>query len=336
MDDRLFGSEAPPLEGLSMVVLGAGGAGVASLSRMRRRLPAEARLVAYDTSQAALSRLPEGVEPRLLAPAVYGGRGSAGDALGLRAWLEETGGPEAHCREADLVVLVGAVGGGTGAAALPWLAARLADAPGVLLGHLIVPLGLESHRAMERGERALDELATRLNAWLALSNDRLEGSRAEGTPLADAWRAGDRVLLDLLARLAPASEAVLPVDAADALGFLRHGGPLHWGRGRGSGPDRLEAALDGAFADDVLRPHELPPHRALLWLRGAGVSAGEHRAAVAATAARLAPASDGTPGSVRVGVEEGPEGLEAAVLASPFSVPEPVLPEPAADIAALA
>ncbi|MCH7493562.1 hypothetical protein IIA16_02465 [bacterium] len=85
--------------------------------------------------------------------------------------------------------------------------------------------------------------------------------------------------------------------------------------------------MDAAWDHGVHRPGQ-PPHRALLWLRGAGVSASEHRAAVAAVAGRLAPAPDGSPGSVRIGVEEANQGLEASLLASPLPVPTPLAPAP--------
>lgn len=332
MDERLFGGDAPAAEGLAIAVVGAGGAGCASLARMRRQLGPTVSMFALDTSASALSRLPEGVAGVLLAGATFGGRGTAGEAEALAAALtEEPLALDLPQPAPDLVVLVGALGGGTGTAALPWLAERLAGLETILVGHLIQPLGLESQRALDLGERAHENLALRLNAHLTVSNDRLQGSRAEGTTLADAWRAGDRLLIDLLDRLVPPPAAVLHLDPADALGFLRHGGALHFGQGRGTGPERLEAALEAAWGHGILRPADHPAHRALLWLRGAGVSAGEHRAAVATVAGRLAPAQDGSPGIVRVGVEEGPQGLEASLLASPLAMPTPLAPAPGAD-----
>ncbi|MBC8514840.1 hypothetical protein H8D30_03155 [bacterium] len=328
MPENLFGDDAPR-PGLSLHIIGVGGAGCNTLLRLRRHLSSTVVMTALDTSQDSLASCGAGIHTCLLANKRFGGRGAGDDADGLALFLEsEKSLPfEANPLGTDLIVLVGSLGGATGSATLPWLTQRLADTTDptddstILLGFFIQPLAMESALAVDRSEQTLEYLSHDLNSYMVVLNDRLANTQPKGTFLEDAWYAADQTLVHLLDALSPKTTGTLEIDPGHILSFLRFGGQLHFGTGTGEGAKRVEESLEGAVKDGFLRPLRSPPHRALVWVDGPGITTEEHKTMVESVAARLSPAPDGLTGSVRLAQRQKNGKMTLSLLLSPEAIP---------------
>lgn len=255
--------------------VGVGGAGVGAILRLREAAPEGLRFVALDTSGQVLSLararaaqdpgLPE-LHTVLLSEGTEG-LGTGGDA-GLAAAAARAAAASVleAVGQAEVVLLAGGLGGGTGAGATPQLARLLRDAGCVVIGFGIMPFGFESAPRQTRAEEALGCLRAACDSCLALDNDRLLASAAAEESLDVALRVADDLIRQAASGLVAlaACEAWLRLDLPTAEELLAEGGDACLALGLGRGPQPAGRAMRAALASPLTDMKALRQARSVL------------------------------------------------------------------------
>jgi len=182
--------ESMPLPPLIKLV-GVGGAGVNIVSRIGAT-PLEGLACAImDCDARKLGESPV-TEKWLLGEAQRRGLSTGGElelgrqaAEASREKLASAGGG------ADLLFLVAGLGGGTGSAAAPLVAAEATKAGGLVIGFAVLPFSFEGGRRAKQAEAALVSLRRACDAVIVLPNDLLLQEAGEGAGALAAFEQAD-------------------------------------------------------------------------------------------------------------------------------------------------
>ncbi len=210
-----------------VLVLGLGGAGGRTVQTLST-LPESAGLMlaVFDTDHNALERLtalPE--ECRILCDNQWLlGQGTGGDPIkGQRALSRENSRLQAVMNQADLLIIVGGLGGGTatGGAGVAARLARSLSKPAILL--MEMPFAFEGYGRSKCAEDGLRELLALSDTVLGIPNDLLFSVLPAETAFAEAFRMADmefaRTILGLIDVLQPGN--LLSANTGDLASILR-------------------------------------------------------------------------------------------------------------------
>jgi len=271
--------ELPPPPLLKLV--GVGGAGVNIVSRISTEpFAREANgteglaLAVMDCDARKLGESPVG-EKWLLGEVQRRGLSTGGELeLGRQAAEASRDSLASAGGGADLLFLVAGLGGGTGSAAAPLVAAEATKAGGLVIGFAVLPFSFEGGRRAKQAEAALVSLRRACDAVIVLPNDLLLQETSEAATALSAFEQADewiaravRALWRLLCKT-----GLMNVDfAALQRAFEYRGSKTVFGLGFGAGVGERRTSLDGEVAalatagpptPDALADHVLASLRA--------------------------------------------------------------------------
>lgn len=317
-DDAL----ARPDEERPIVILGIGGGG-AAIAAHAAELGARPPIVltAADTDREALERC-RGIETILLSGQWTAQRGTGGDLLvGERAASATTGELEELIQPARLLIIVTALGGGTGAGAAK-VVGRIAQKHGVLtLLAATLPFSFEGNGRQRDADEGLEPLRHLVDAVIAVPNDMLFNTLAADTPVSEAFTMTDGILARValgLGRLG-FSRGVLPADFSRLRNLLhRRSATCSLAVGHGRGENRWQTAVEQFMecpllgGDTALQQADF----ALLTIVGdESLAIGEVRAAMTALQERFADSAHLITGAY---VSPDVDGLELTGIAGRY------------------
>ena len=210
-----------------VLVLGLGGAGGKTVQTLST-LPEAANLMltVFDTDRNALERLtalPEECKVLCDTPWLLG-QGTGGDPIkGQRAFSRENNRLQSVISQADLVIIVGGLGGGTatGGAGVAARMARSLSKPAILL--MEMPFAFEGYGKCKCAEDGLRELLENSDTVLCIPNDLLFSVLPSETAFAEAFRLADmefaRTIIGLIDILQPGN--LLSANTGDLASILR-------------------------------------------------------------------------------------------------------------------
>ena len=317
-----------------VLVLGLGGAGgriVQTLSTLPEA--AGLMLAAFDTDRSALDRL------TLLAPEhkilcaeqwLYG-QGAGGDPIkGQRAFSRDSSQLQAIITQADLLIVVGGMGGGTATGGIRTVAsvARQLATPALFM--LSTPFSFESYTKRKNADEAVKELLQITDALVTLPNDILFSTLPPDAAVEESFLLAAESLAWCVLAVAEllASRKLIGGDFADFLALLRKKrSSCAVGVGRASSSDgldrcamALENMLESPFLGGMSRFSQA--HAVILTITGGkNLSIGEMRQT-------LDRASSLVPGSTQfmAGVTINP-AMDEEVLLTCFAIRYDSLPE---------
>lgn len=229
-----------------MLVLGIGGGGVNTLSRLASSWPNGPALLVADTDAQALaaSSVPQRVA---LGRGLTRGLSTGSDTnVGKLAAEESADTLREWVSAFDLVCLVTALGGGTGGGAAPFIAGLAREESVFTLAFATLPFEFEGAHRMKQARMALDDLRCSCDLVVALPNQVLPEWVGENVPLIEAFRTADlmvglavRSIWKLLSHA-----GIINLDLADLRQLAEWGnGTCHFGYGEGSGKDKIEQTV---------------------------------------------------------------------------------------------
>lgn len=217
------GRSAP--DDLRIVVVGCGGGGCNSITRLSRIGIKNAELLAVNTDVVSLRSTP--IKGRLLIGDDFTkGLGTGGDPeVGESCAINASGALNQILQDADLVFIIASLGGGTGTGAAPVIAECAQRNGAVVIGIVTVPFrheGARRRNAAIMGMRRLREVS---NTMLIMENDRLT-ELVDNLPVNQAFGVMDQLISDLIASLVSAitEPSLVNVDFADLRTVVRQGG----------------------------------------------------------------------------------------------------------------
>lgn len=235
-------------------VVGIGGSGVNTITRMFREGISGVDLIAANTDAQSLKACPV-TNKILLGEKTTGGLGAGMDVkLGEKAARETQDKLKEAMQGAEMVFLTCGLGGGSGSSGIPILG-RLAKEMGILTVAVVtLPFSFEGSQRRLIASRALALLQRHVDALLCIPNDKLLQLVGPQTSVADAFWLCDDVLREAVKGISDlvSLPGIINVDFADLRSVLENSGWAFLGIGRSKGEKRGAVAANMALKSPLL------------------------------------------------------------------------------------
>jgi len=207
-------------------------------------------LIAVNTDKKALNKI-QADDKIQIGRSLTKGNGSGNNPqVGEKAAEEDREIIEQKIKNTDILILTAGLGGGTGSGASPVIADIAKNLDSTIIGVLITPFEDEmSDKKRKIVEEAIAKLREKVNAWVVISNEKLNEIFAADEPIESGYKAINKNIIEqirgIIRMIVETGEQ--NVDFADIKTILRQQGNKFIGIGRGSGADRGKKALDNAI-----------------------------------------------------------------------------------------
>ncbi len=244
-------------------VIGVGGGGCNAVNNMFEKNIQGCCFYVCNTDSQALNKSKVPIKIQLGSA----GLGAGCDAIkGRNAALESQDeinkifGPETQ-----MVFVTAGMGGGTGTGAAPVIA-KLAKDKGILtIAVVTLPFGNEGDQAMTRAIDGINELEKNVDSILIINNEKIYDVYGEQL-IHDAFPKADEVLATAVRSIIEIIKKTgyINVDFQDVKTMMKNSGMALMGIGEGSGKNRIEDAVKGAFESPLLNDFDLTTARNVL------------------------------------------------------------------------
>jgi cell division protein FtsZ len=235
-------------------VIGVGGSGSNTVSRMAKFQIQEIELLAINTDAQAL-HFSKADKKILIGKDVTKGLGTGMDAdLGEKAAEESNQEIIDNLKGADMVFITCGLGGGTGSGASP-IVAEISKGLGILtIAVVTTPFSFEGSERKKIAEQALKNLRDKVDSLLVISNDKLLKIIDEKTTVSDAFLICDDVLREAVQSITDLIlvPGIINIDFASVLSIMKDSGQALFGVGRTSGENRAVKAAEAAINSPLL------------------------------------------------------------------------------------
>ncbi len=242
---------------VNLKIFGVGGCGCNIVNDMYETelKDSNIELVAVNTDKKALQKI-NAREKLQIGKALTKGSGSGNNPqIGAKAAEEDRELIESKIKGTDILILTAGLGGGTGSGASPVIADIAKNLDTIIIGVLITPFEDElSNKKRKIVNEALTKLKEKVNAWVLISNEKLNEVFDPNEPIESGYKAINKNIIEqikgVIRMIIETGEQNL--DFADIKSILKQEGNKFIGIGRGSGADRGKKALENAINNPFL------------------------------------------------------------------------------------
>src|SRR3990167_8728772 len=240
--------------GARIKVIGIGGGGGNAVNTMiSARLTGVDFIVANTDAQAIeASRAPVKIQ---LGEKITKGLGAgANPEIGRRAALEDQERIREFLAGADMIFITAGMGGGTGTGGAPIIAKLAREVGALTVGVVTKPFLFEGKKRMRQAEKGIAELRDSVDTLIVIPNQRLLAIAGENTPIVDAFKLADDVLLKAVRGIADlvSIRGHINLDFADVRTIMSNKGLALMGTGIASGNNRSIEAANLAISSPLL------------------------------------------------------------------------------------
>ncbi|MCR5017377.1 MAG: cell division protein FtsZ [Bacteroidales bacterium] len=237
-------------------VIGVGGGGCNAVNYMYRKNIEGCSFVVCNTDAMALSTSDVPVKIQMGA-----GLGAGTDPVaGRNAALEAQ--DEIAAKVLDngtkMLFVTAGLGGGTGTGAAPVIAKMAKDRGILTVAVVTIPFKNEGNESQSKAVDGIRELEKNVDSLLIINNEKLYDFYGD-TLIQEAFPKADEVLATAVRGIIEVitKPGYINVDFQDVCKMMRNSGMALMGNGEGSGEDRLEMAVKGAFESPLLNDFDL-------------------------------------------------------------------------------
>jgi cell division protein FtsZ len=246
------GEAIPPPSTCHIAVIGVGGAGNNTVTRLIEMGITGAECVAVNTDALHLSAS-RAHRKILVGEKLTKGLGVGGDPKLGRAAIEESKKRvEDLLSNVDIAFITAGLGGGTGTGAAPVIAEIARRNGAITVGVVTTPFRIEKGR-IEYAANALTELRRQCDTVVVIDNNKLM-QLVPQLPINEAFRVADQVLANMIKGIIETISApsLINLDFADFKTIVRRGGVAVVGVGESDAPNRAEEAVRNALRSPLL------------------------------------------------------------------------------------
>jgi cell division protein FtsZ len=235
-------------------VVGVGGGGVNAINRMIDAGVRGVEFIAINTDAQALLMSDADIKLDLGRDITRGLGAGANPEVGKAAAEGHKEELEEVMKGADMVFVTAGEGGGTGTGGAPIVASVARGIGALTVGVVTRPFGFEGRRRSVQAEQGIQDLRDAVDTLIVIPNDRLLEIADDRTPIVDAFRMADEVLMGGVAGITDliTTPGLINVDFADVRTILSEAGTAVMGIGRASGEDRADQAAQRAISSSML------------------------------------------------------------------------------------
>ncbi len=235
-------------------VIGVGGGGCNAVNRMIESGVKGVEFIAANTDLQVLNVSKAPIKLQIGSSITEGLGAGANPEVGRQAAVESRPEIEEALRGADMVFVTCGLGGGTGTGAGPVIA-EIAQGLGALtVGIVTKPFRFEGKKRTEHALVGLEELRKNVDTLIVIPNDRLRDIIDKTTPMIDAFREVDNVLLRGVRSISDliAVSGLVNLDFADVKAVMHQRGNALIGIGVGVGENRAIEAAKQAVSSPLI------------------------------------------------------------------------------------
>jgi cell division protein FtsZ len=237
-----------------ITVVGCGGAGGNTVTRMAEAGIHGAKLVAANTDAQHLATEVEADEKILIGRQRTGGRGAGSvPKIGEEAAQENIDDINQSIDDSDMVFVTAGLGGGTGTGSAPVVAQAAQDAGALTIAIVTIPFTAEGERRRANADAGLERLRAVADTVIVIPNDRLL-DYAPNMPLQDAFKICDRVLMRSVKGMTEliTKPGLVNVDFADVKTIMENGGVAMIGLGESDSENKAQDSIRSALRSPLL------------------------------------------------------------------------------------
>jgi cell division protein FtsZ len=241
-------------EAAKIKVIGLGGGGSNAINRMIGAAFTGVEFIVANTDLQAMKSSPAPVKLQLGARLTAGLGAGSDPEIGRNAALEDRDRLQKALEGADMVFVTAGLGGGTGTGSAP-VVAQVAKGLGILTVAVVTkPFVFEGRKRAQQAEAGLAELREVVDTLIAIPNQRLLAVVDRGTPLLEAFKVADTVLLQAVQGISDLIlvPGLINLDFADVRTIMSGMGMALMGAGTGKGEHRALDAAQKAVASPLL------------------------------------------------------------------------------------
>ena len=238
-------------------VVGAGGAGNNTISRLHEMGIKGAELIAINTDAQQLVYTPAD-RKMLIGKRLLKGLGAGSDPrLGEQATQEDLEELNEIIKGADLIFVNAGLGGGTGSGSAPVVAETARELGSLTVAIVTLPFSSEGRVRLENAITSLAKLLKTADTIIIIPNDKLL-EIAPDLPINAAFKVSDEILANAIKGIAEmiTKPGLINLDFNDLKTVLAKGGPAVIGIGEsqsdGTPEDRALEAVENALASPLL------------------------------------------------------------------------------------
>ncbi len=235
-------------------ILGCGGAGSNTISRIYKEGVSGADLIAVNTDASHLFYI-KSPNKLLIGERSTLGRGTgAQPTLGEKAALEDISRIQKMVQRTDICFVTCGLGGGTGTGSAPIIAKAAKDAGSLVISVVTLPFSAEGPVRMSNAIMGLEKLSLYSDTVIAIPNDKLLQA-VPRKPLEEAFEYADSVLSEAIRGITEmiTKTGLINLDYADIRTIMKDGGVAMIGMGESNGgTDRVLLSLDDAISSPLV------------------------------------------------------------------------------------
>ncbi|MGP8244658.1 MAG: cell division protein FtsZ [Bryobacteraceae bacterium] len=266
LDSLKYEIEEEARSGTQIKVIGVGGAGSNAVARMVAEGLGGVEFYAMDTDHQALAACSVPNKVQLGAKITRGLGAGSKPEVGRQAALENTDQIVELLQGADMVFVTAGLGYGTGTGAAP-VVANLAKELGALTVAVVTkPFAFEGAMRMRLAEGGLAQLASALDAVIAIPNERLRALVPKGVSFFEAFKVADDLLRQAVQGISDIinTPGVINRDFSDIRSVMAGMGYAMMGTATGRGENAAVEAARAAISCPLLEGVQITGSRGIL------------------------------------------------------------------------
>ncbi|MBW6451733.1 MAG: cell division protein FtsZ [DPANN group archaeon] len=240
------------LNDAKIVVVGCGGAGNNSVSRLHKMGVAGAITIAVNTDKKHLETVYAN-KRILIGKEITRGLGAGGYPSKGKQAAEESGQEIKKSIEGcDMMFVIAGMGGGTGTGAAPVVAKIAKSLNSIVIGVVTMPFKIEGSR-ISKAEEGLAKLRQVCDTVIVIENDKLLEIAGE-MPLQQAFAVADEIIVTMIKGISEtiSTPSLVNLDYADVKAVMSNGGVAVVGVGESSTAARAREAVEEAMSNPLL------------------------------------------------------------------------------------
>ena len=235
-------------------IIGVGGGGGNAVNRMIEESINGVKYISANTDAQVLA-LSNAEQKIQIGSRITMGLGSGSNPdIGRRAAEEDKDKIAKALEGSDMVFITAGMGGGTGTGGCPVIAQVSKELGALTVGIVTTPFSFEGAKRKKQAEEGIQLLREYVDTLIVIPNDRLLQIIAENTPVLEAFKVADELLLHGVQGISEivVEPGLINVDFADVKMIMENAGTAIMGIGRASGENRAGEAAYNAVNSSLL------------------------------------------------------------------------------------
>ncbi|HLC53665.1 MAG TPA: cell division protein FtsZ [Candidatus Nanoarchaeia archaeon] len=240
-------------QGARIKVVGCGGGGGNSVSRMKETGIKGCEIIAVNTDAQDLLYSHADAKILIGRELTHGLGAGSNPKIGEQAARESEPEIKKRLGEVDMVFITCGLGGGTGTGSAP-VVADIAKRQGALtIGVVTLPFTVEGQKRIENAQYGLERLVAVTDTLIVIPNDKLLEIAPE-LPIHTAFKVADEILTNAVKGITElvTKAGLVNLDFADIKAVMSNGGVSLIGIGESDSKDRAREAVEKAISNPLL------------------------------------------------------------------------------------